>query len=138
MGTQLSETIHKKDVEMQGMEERYKKYIEKAKSVIKTLDPKQNPNASPETMALRTQLTEKDRLLETLEQETEKARAVREMEERLISSAFYNLSMQMHRTAVENRLSNVHASSSQVNINHRREFLICTVNFAAFILLWGD
>ena len=27
--TQLSETIHKKDVEMQGMEERYKKYIEK-------------------------------------------------------------------------------------------------------------
>ena len=48
-------------------------------------------------------------------QETEKARAVREMEERLISSAFYNLSMQMHRTAVENRLSNVHASSSQVH-----------------------
>ena len=49
------------------MEERYKKYIEKAKSVIKTLDPKQNPNAAPETMALRTQLNEKDRLLETLE-----------------------------------------------------------------------
>ena len=40
------------------------------------------------------------------------------MEERLISSAFYNLSMQMHRTAVENRLSNVHASSSQVDIKH--------------------
>merc|ERR1711981_1516352 len=85
------------------MEERYKKCIEKAKSVIKTLDPKQNPNAAPET----------------LEQETEKARAVREMEERLISSAFYNLSMQMHRTAVENRLSNVHASSSQ----HGQSFL---------------
>ena len=65
---QLSETVHKKEIEMQGMEERYKKYIEKAKSVIKTLDPKQNPNAAPETMALRTQLNEKDRLLETLEQ----------------------------------------------------------------------
>jgi len=117
--TQLNETVHKKDVEMQGMEERYKKYIEKAKSVIKTLDPKQNPNASPETMALRTQLTEKDRLLETLEQETEKARAVREMEERLISSAFYNLSMQMHRTTVEARLSNVHSSSSP----HGQSFL---------------
>ena len=76
--------------------------IEKAKSVIKTLDPKQNPNAAPETMALRTQLNEKDRLLETLEQETEKARAVREMEERLISSAFYNLSMQMHRYGQHN------------------------------------
>ena len=53
---------------MQGMEERYKKYIEKAKSVIKTLDPKQNPNAAPEMSALRNQLGEKDRLIETLEQ----------------------------------------------------------------------
>lgn len=116
---QLTETVQKKDVEMQGMEERYKKYIEKAKSVIKTLDPKQNPNAAPETMALRTQLSEKDRLLETLEQETEKARAVREMEERLISSAFYNLSMQMHRSSVENRLSNIHSTSS----SHGQSFL---------------
>ena len=103
----------------QGMEERYKKYIEKAKSVIKTLDPKQNPNAAPETMALRSQLSEKDRLLETLEQESEKARAVREMEERLISSAFYNLSMQMHRSTVEARLSNIHSTSSP----HGQSFL---------------
>ena len=50
------------------MVERYKKYIEKAKSVIKILDPKQNPNVASETMALRTQLNEIDRLLETLEQ----------------------------------------------------------------------
>lgn len=121
--SQLNETVAKKDVEMQGMEERYKKYIEKAKSVIKTLDPKQNPNASPETMALRTQLTEKDRLLETLEQETEKARAVREMEERLISSAFYNLSMQMHRTTVEARLSNVHSSGSSQSHGGGQSFL---------------
>lgn len=110
--TALSDTVHKKELEMQGMEERYKKYIEKAKSVIKTLDPKQNPNAAPEVSALRSQLNEKDRLIETLEQETEKARAVREMEERLISSAFYNLSMQMHRSTVEARLSNVHSSAS--------------------------
>ena len=58
-------------------------------------------------------------MIESLEHETEKARAVREMEERLISSAFYNLSMQMHRTAVENRLSNVHSSSS----THGQSFL---------------
>ncbi len=53
---------------MQSMEERYKKYIEKAKSVIKTLDPKQNPNAVPEVSALRKQLNEKDALIESLEQ----------------------------------------------------------------------
>merc|ERR1711935_764675 len=95
--TQLSETIHKKDVEMQGMEERYKKYIEKAKSVIKTLDPKQNPNAAPEVSALKQQLTEKDKMIEELEKETEKAKAVREMEERLMATAFYDLSMKLHR-----------------------------------------
>merc|ERR1719367_473330 len=115
----LQDTLAKKDIEMQGMEERYKKYIEKAKSVIKTWDPKQNPNAAPEMSALRNQLNEKDRLIETLEQETEKARAVREMEERLMASAFYDLGMKLHRGAVENRLSNVHASSSQ----HGQSFL---------------
>jgi len=122
----LQETLQRRDQEMQIMEEKYKRYIEKAKSVIKTLDPKQNPGSAPgsggsgpEMSALRSQLTEKERMIESLEQETEKARAVREMEERLISSAFYNLSMQMHRTAVENRLSNVHSSSS----SHGQSFL---------------
>ena len=38
--THLEDTMQKKDFDMQVMEERYKKYIEKAKSVIKTLDPK--------------------------------------------------------------------------------------------------
>ena len=61
---------------MQAMEERYKKYIEKAKSVIKTLDPKQNPNAVPEVSALRKQLTDKDVLIETLEQVTFKIYSV--------------------------------------------------------------
>ena len=64
----LQDSLQRKEVEMQGMEERYKKYIDKAKSVIKTLDPKQNPNAAPEMSALRCQLTEKDRLIESLEQ----------------------------------------------------------------------
>ena len=41
------------------MVERYKKYIEKAKSVIKTLDPKQNPNvASGRPKQVNTETTE--------------------------------------------------------------------------------
>ena len=56
------------------MEERYKKYIDKAKSVIKTLDPKHNPNAPPEVSALKVQLEEKDKVIEGLERETEKAK----------------------------------------------------------------
>jgi len=108
----LQETLEKKQVEMQGMEERYKKYIEKAKSVIKTLDPKQNPNAAPEMSALKSQIQEKDKVIDELEKETEKAKAIREMEERLMASAFYDLSMKLHRGSVENRLQNLSQGQS--------------------------
>ena len=59
---------------MAGMEERYKKYIEKAKSVIKTLDPKHNPNAAPEINILRAQLSEKEKVIDELERESEKSK----------------------------------------------------------------
>jgi len=120
----LSETLLKKETEMAGMEERYKKYIEKAKSVIKTLDPKQNPNAAPEVSALKQQLTEKDKIIDELEKETEKAKAVREMEERLMATAFYDLSMKLHRGASEDRLKNLSQGQSflarQRQVNSRK------------------
>ena len=59
---------------MSGMEERYKKYIEKAKSVIKTLDPKHNPSAAPEINILRAQISEKDKVIDELEKESDKSR----------------------------------------------------------------
>ena len=136
----LTETLHKKEAEMAGMEERYKKYIEKAKSVIKTLDPKQNPNAAPEVSALKTQLQDKDKVAEKmwvylscflvffnqvideLEKETEKARAIREMEERLMASAFYDLGMKLHRGAVEDRLKNL--SQGQSFLARQRQVLL--------------
>lgn len=78
---------------MKQMEERYKKYLEKAKSVsarprpavaiaspppishthtgplqvIRTLDPKQNQGSGPEVQALKNQLQEKERMLHSLE-----------------------------------------------------------------------
>ena len=76
--TQLNETVQKKEAEINKMEERYKKYIDKAKSVIKTLDPKHNPNAAPEVSALRAQLQEKDKVIDELEKETEKAKVGRQ------------------------------------------------------------
>lgn len=86
------ETLNRKENEMQAMEERYKRYIEKAKMVLKTLDPKNNPSAaSPEMAALQAQLREKDRLIERLEIETERHKALRETEDQLVTTAFYNL-----------------------------------------------
>ena len=109
------------------MEERYKKYIEKAKSVIKTLDPKQNPNGAPEVSALKTQLQDKDRVIDELEKETEKARAIREMEERLMASAFYDLGMKLHRGAVEDRLKNL--SQGQSFLARQRQVPLLVVSF---------
>ena len=63
----LQETIVKKDGEMAAMEERYKKYLTKAKSVIKTLDPKYNPSFNTDHAALRQQLVEKDKQIDNLE-----------------------------------------------------------------------
>merc|ERR1719336_3405721 len=122
--TQLTETLQKKDAEINRMEERYKKYIDKAKSVIKTLDPKHNPNAAPEVSALRAQLVEKDKVIDELERETEKAKAIREMEESMMASAFYDLSMKLHRGAVEDRLKNLSQGNSflarQRQVNTRK------------------
>ncbi|KAL7638619.1 UNVERIFIED_CONTAM: hypothetical protein RMT77_011191 [Armadillidium vulgare] len=100
----LEETISKRESEMAAMEERYKKYLNKAKSVIKTLDPKHNPALVPDMSVLRSQLTEKDKIIENMEKESEKSKMIREMEEKLISTAFYNYGMQMHRQMINQRL----------------------------------
>lgn len=88
---ELEDALKKKDEDMKQMEERYKKYLEKAKSVsacprlavtmamshrhkqtcplqvIRTLDPKQNQGSGPEVQALKNQLQEKERMLHSLE-----------------------------------------------------------------------
>jgi len=50
---------------MQAKEEKYQRCIEKAKSVIITLDPKQDPNA--EVAELRNQIQEKERIIVNME-----------------------------------------------------------------------
>lgn len=103
--TELQELLNKKDQEMKVMEDRYKKYLEKAKSVIKTLDPKQNQGSQPEVQMLKNQVQEKDKIIEHLERDHEKMKITREREEKLIVSAWYEMGMQLHRKAAEERLS---------------------------------
>uniref|UniRef100_A0A672GWE8 Calponin-homology (CH) domain-containing protein n=1 Tax=Salarias fasciatus TaxID=181472 RepID=A0A672GWE8_SALFA len=86
---ELQEILRKKDEDMKQMEERYKRYVEKARTVIKTLDPKQQP--APDIQALKNQLTEKERRIQHLEHDYEKSRARHDQEEKLIISAWYNM-----------------------------------------------
>lgn len=109
---ELQEALRKKDEDMKQMEDRYKKYLEKAKSVIRTLDPKQNQGAAPEVQSLKNQLQEKERMLHSLSKEYEKTKIQREHEEKLIVSAWYNMGMALHKKAAEERLTSTGSGQS--------------------------
>ncbi|XP_041475501.1 protein Hook homolog 3-like isoform X2 [Lytechinus variegatus] len=116
----LKDVLQKKEDEMRSMEERYRKYLEKAKSVIRTLDPKHSTGASTsEIQLLRSQLQEKQKLIEHLEHERDKSKVTRDTEEKLVVSAWYNLGMQLHRKAAEDRLS--HTSGGQSFLARQRQ-----------------
>ncbi|XP_069460225.1 protein Hook homolog 2 isoform X2 [Ambystoma mexicanum] len=100
---ELQQILKKKDEDMRAMEERYKRYVEKARTVIKTLDPKQNTTIAPEIQALKNQLHEKDTRIQYMENDFEKSKSQRELEEKLIISAWYNMGMALHQRATEQR-----------------------------------
>lgn len=102
----LQDQLNKKDDELKKMEETYRRYLQKAKAIFKTLDLKQNAASGPEIQALRNQLDEKQKLIDHLERDQEKTKNIREEEEKLIITAWYNLSRQLQRRAVDERLSN--------------------------------
>ncbi|XP_037112135.1 protein Hook homolog 2 isoform X2 [Syngnathus acus] len=103
---ELQEILRKKDEDMKQMEERYKRYVDKARTVVKTLDPKQQPaTVTPDIKALKNQLTEKDRKIHHLERDYEKSRSRHDQEEKLIISAWYNMGMALHHRMAGERLS---------------------------------
>ncbi|XP_047428876.1 protein Hook homolog 2 isoform X2 [Mugil cephalus] len=103
---ELQEILKKKDEDMKQMEERYKRYMEKAKTVIKTLDPQQQPSApgTPEIQAMKNQLLEKQRKIKHLEHDYEKSRARHDQEEKLIITAWYNMGMALQQKISGERL----------------------------------
>ncbi|KAG8128807.1 putative Protein Hook 2-like protein [Naja naja] len=114
---ELQQTLKKKDEDMRAMEERYKRYMDKACTVIKKLDPKQQPHVVPlEIQALKNQLQEKDKKISHLEvrsssfvkdrSDFEKTKSQQEQEEKLIITAWYNMGLTLHQRATEKRSSN--------------------------------
>ncbi|XP_043075236.1 protein Hook homolog 1 [Puntigrus tetrazona] len=100
---ELVAALKKKDEDMRAMEDRYKMYLEKARDVIRALDPKLNP-ASAEIQSLKAQLSDKEKKIIALERECEQAK-LREYEEKLIVTAWYNKSLSFQKMAIESRLS---------------------------------
>uniref|UniRef100_A0A3Q2E4D5 Hook microtubule-tethering protein 1 n=2 Tax=Cyprinodon variegatus TaxID=28743 RepID=A0A3Q2E4D5_CYPVA len=105
---ELMAALKKKDDDMRAMEERYKMYLEKARNVIRALDPKLNP-ATAEIQALRNQVADRDKQILNLERLCEQAR-LKEVEEKLIVTAWYNKSLGFQKLAMESRLGGRAAS----------------------------
>ncbi|XP_058146548.1 protein Hook homolog 2 isoform X2 [Dasypus novemcinctus] len=110
---ELQHSLQKKDADLRAMEERCRRYVDKARMVIQTLEPKQRPppgGAPPELHALRSQLRERDVRLRHLEMDFEKSRSQREQEEKLLISAWYNMGMALQQRAGDERAP-AHAQS---------------------------
>ncbi|XP_029440413.1 protein Hook homolog 2 [Rhinatrema bivittatum] len=101
---ELQEILKRKDEDMRAMEERYKRYVDKARTVIKTLEPSRRPGLPPEIQALQNQLCEKEVKIQHLENDFEKTKSQREQEERLIISAWYNMGMALQQRVTEERI----------------------------------
>ncbi|XP_034513738.1 protein Hook homolog 2 isoform X4 [Ailuropoda melanoleuca] len=109
---ELQHSLQKKDADLRAMEERYRRYVDRARTVIQTLEPKQRPSggAPPELHTLRTQLRERDVRIRHLEMDFEKSRSQREQEEKLLISAWYNMGMALQQRTGEERAP-AHAQS---------------------------
>ncbi|XP_055422542.1 protein Hook homolog 2 isoform X4 [Bubalus kerabau] len=110
---ELQHSLQKKDEDLRAVEERYRRYVDRARVVIQTLEPKQQPpgGAPLDLHALRTQLRERDVRIRHLEQmDFDKSRSQREQEEKLLISAWYNMGMALQQRAGEERAP-AHAQS---------------------------
>ncbi|XP_012540735.1 protein Hook homolog 3 [Monomorium pharaonis] len=117
----LQEKLTRKEYENAALEERYKKYIEKAKSVIKSLDPKQSNSSPNEVAVLRNQLVEQRKMLEDMENSVKAAKLVRDMEERLMVTAFHRLGLNCHREVMDQRLAAISSGQGQSFLARQRQ-----------------
>ncbi|CAF3670571.1 unnamed protein product [Rotaria sp. Silwood1] len=97
--------ISTKTSEINAMEERYVQYLEKAKMVLRQMDPRNSNSIShQEIQLLKKQIDEKDRRIKELEKDYEKMKAIREDQEKLLISAWYSLGSTFQRREFEERL----------------------------------
>ncbi|XP_076298403.1 hook microtubule tethering protein [Lasioglossum baleicum] len=101
----LYEKISQKEYEITALEERYKKHVEKAKSVIKCFDPKQSSSSPNVVAVLRNQILEQRKIMEEMERSLKESKLIKEMEEKLMTSAVYRLTLTLHREAIDQRFA---------------------------------
>lgn len=128
----LQDNILHKEFEITALEERYKKYIEKAKTVIKSIDPRQS-NYPCEMLLLRNQIIEKHKIIDNMKQSLNEFKLLSEMEEKLIISAFYHLGFICQRELVDQRLLIFNSTQGNSFLTRQRQFPVRrTINYSIF------
>lgn len=117
----LQEKLTRREYDNAAHEERYKKYVEKAKSVIKSLDPKQNNSSPNEVAVLRNQILEQRKIMEDMERSLKESKLIKELEEKLMISAYYRLSLTCHRETINQRLAALSAGLGQSFLARQRQ-----------------
>ncbi|KAK7580249.1 hypothetical protein V9T40_000878 [Parthenolecanium corni] len=107
--TVLFEAIAAKDQECEELMEKYKKCLEKAKSVMKSLDCPELLSMGDQINFLRTKNAEKDNLLEEMESKFQQSKLMKETEEKMIASVFYNFAQKKEHESMDQRFINSNA-----------------------------
>lgn len=112
---ELTDELRREKESKREMEERYKRYLEKAKTVIKNLDPRKNGTAATggggaASADADKQLADKEDQISKLRQENIRIKAIREKEDNMISSAWYSLSAQLAKRGADERLASLAAA----------------------------
>ncbi|XP_004596050.2 protein Hook homolog 2 isoform X2 [Ochotona princeps] len=110
---ELQQSLRKKDADLRAMEECYRRYVDKARAVMQSQEPKPRPppaGAPPELHTLRSKLRDREIRIRHLEMDYEKSRSQREQEEKLLINAWYNMGVALQQRAGEERAP-AHAQS---------------------------
>ena len=79
--------------------EKLKKYLSKARTIIKDL------KKASASQGVHAKIVEKDQIIEKMEKEMEQQRIMREREEKLIVTAWYEMGMQISKKFADQRIT---------------------------------
>uniref|UniRef100_A0A914WZQ2 Protein hook n=1 Tax=Plectus sambesii TaxID=2011161 RepID=A0A914WZQ2_9BILA len=105
--------LEAKDSELRAAQAKLKTYMEKARTVIVSLEEQSKVMdggtelSRHEFDSLRREIEMKDKRIQRLEEGLEKNRIMQEQEQRLITTAFYGMGMQVHKNSVDQKGSAV-------------------------------
>ncbi|BET01942.1 Polyadenylate-Hypothetical protein protein 2-A [Nesidiocoris tenuis] len=102
----MTEKLTAKENELVEAEEKLKRYLEKARSVAKAIEPTLDVG-SMDASLLRTQLVDSQKSLKEKEKELEETKKIMELESKLMTTAWHDLGARKQREAVEQRLASL-------------------------------